>query len=63
MIAIHVQHAGVVIRSNPILNIDLLLVPVCPVLNQEKEKKPTLGKKSRGVGSAVYVHLLSLINK
>ena len=45
MIAIHV-HAGVVIRSNPILNIDLLLVPVCPVLNQEK--KPTLGKKQRG---------------
>ena len=48
MIAIHVVHAGVVIRSNPILNIDLLLVPVCPVLNQEKEKKPTLGKKQRG---------------
>ena len=39
MIAIHV-HAGVVIRSNPILNIDLLLVPVCPVLNQERRKNP-----------------------
>ena len=40
MIAIHVVHAGVVIRSNPILNIDLLLVPVCPVLNQERRKNP-----------------------